>query len=940
MSTLDEYVEQHTHHEQPYELYRFIHDHGLKDIGLFPVECIEPSIPNSQFATAARHIEGKWMRILQSHVPAGYNATLEPLIPARFSCDTVIPKDHGNGIAFNVRLINNTRIFGYKNFVRRITAAARHTNGSTLETLILKLSPPHSRYKLQTLQKMHIILSHTNTQDLSLSHNLPFEFTTAHHSKLLTAIHTVLHQRSRRTNLCSSQRSLFVARFLTPVLDHINLPGILSSSSNVQLLPQQCPPPMLAFSYPMPIGQCLFNYKSVCNMPWNLQQNITNSPSCICTTRPDLTNLIPEGCQHIITTLPDALPTDNLKNLWPLGAKHRPYPCQPDSTFTKQDIKDHFVSAIDNYIQKMQHQLRPRICSFYGWKQKVLAEITQAIDQIPHDVLISTVAAIEGQTVPDYATLRITQHDVQMLRNNIHPHFVITTVDKASNTLVLVCKKHYLTTIHSDLTDPNNHYYSPSTFTPEQLLRNHNAFYSNNQFSIPHKSHFKLPSFAAMPKLHKSPIGHRFLVCSHNTSLTALSKWLSYCCKAIGPDVDNLWFNMLNTLGTHGQKVAKLLPTSWILTNSAGVIPMIKQFNSHYSTAVHRCTDWNLECFDFERLYTNLPIQDLISKISQLIHLVFTTLHPNHEAIKVHQHHTPTWLTQEQLQNLPFTGKDKHGAYRIFSAASFSNCLSYLLCSTYFTFGHKVFRQIKGIPMGTNCAVYLANYYLFMYEYLFVSQLVIPPAGVPDQFSGIRGQVIWAFAFSARYIDDFLSIHNPIFSQLKYVSQQLYGLHGIYPDCLVLSSASKGTYVNYMDLTIGPNLATNLGIPYGALTTFLYDKRRQPGFQKFKLVRFPHISSRISAFCKYNILSSQFHRYRRIILDRTNFIAELANLLNYMINVSGYSSTKLMAKLKTLMFRCQSHLQSHPHFILSEILCRLHRTDITVQNCHQLHHQQ
>ena len=44
------------------------------------------------------------------------------------------------------------------------------------------------------------------------------------------------------------------------------------------------------------------------------------------------------------------------------------------------------------------------------------------------------------------------------------------------------------------------------------------------------------------------------------------------------------------------------------------------------------------------------------------------------------------------------------------------DALSYLLDNIYIRFGNKLYRQIVGIPMGTNCAPLVADLFLFCYE--------------------------------------------------------------------------------------------------------------------------------------------------------------------------------------------------------------------------------
>lgn len=50
--------------------------------------------------------------------------------------------------------------------------------------------------------------------------------------------------------------------------------------------------------------------------------------------------------------------------------------------------------------------------------------------------------------------------------------------------------------------------------------------------------------------------------------------------------------------------------------------------------------------------------------------------------------------------------------------------IDFLLDNLYISVGDSLFQQIIGIPMGTNCAVFLANFYLFTYEFEFMKRLI------------------------------------------------------------------------------------------------------------------------------------------------------------------------------------------------------------------------
>ena len=115
--------------------------------------------------------------------------------------------------------------------------------------------------------------------------------------------------------------------------------------------------------------------------------------------------------------------------------------------------------------------------------------------------------------------------------------------------------------------------------------------------------------------------------------------------------------------------------------------------------------------------------------------------------------------------------------------------LHYLLDNIFIRFGSKSYRQIVGISMVTNCASLVADLFLFCYERDFMLSLS----------DNNETDIIEAFKFTSRYLDDLLNIDNPYYEQM--VGQ-------IYPTELQLIKA------NYSD-TEAPFLDLNLSITNG-----------------------------------------------------------------------------------------------------------------------------
>ena len=87
-------------------------------------------------------------------------------------------------------------------------------------------------------------------------------------------------------------------------------------------------------------------------------------------------------------------------------------------------------------------------------------------------------------------------------------------------------------------------------------------------------------------------------------------------------------------------------------------------------------------------------------------------------------------------------------------ANSRSSQITALFCRTiYIRFGNKLYRQIVGIPMGTNFASLVADLFLFCFERDFITSLS----------ANNQADIIEAFKSTSRYLDNLLNIDNPYF---------------------------------------------------------------------------------------------------------------------------------------------------------------------------------
>ena len=58
-----------------------------------------------------------------------------------------------------------------------------------------------------------------------------------------------------------------------------------------------------------------------------------------------------------------------------------------------------------------------------------------------------------------------------------------------------------------------------------------------------------------------------------------------------------------------------------------------------------------------------------------------------------------------------------------YSCQKLCEALTFLFDNIYIRFGSKLYRQITGIPMGTNCAPFVSDLFLFCYERDFMLRI-------------------------------------------------------------------------------------------------------------------------------------------------------------------------------------------------------------------------
>ena len=340
----------------------------------------------------------------------------------------------------------------------------------------------------------------------------------------------------------------------------------------------------------------------------------------------------------------------------------------------------------------------------------------------------------------------------------------------------------------------------------------------------------RLPTLYWLPKFHKRPYKARFIANSSSCTTTELSKLLTSCLTAVKNHVIRYCEKVYERSGKN---------LFWSIKNSSEVLNKLKSRG-------FRAT--SLSTYDFSTLYTTLPHNLIKEKLINLIEWTFKREGSPYIACNERQ----AFFTSEDTKR-----------YKIWSCQNICEALIFLLDNIYIRFGTKLYRQIVGIPMGTNCAPLVADLFLFCYERDFMTSL-----------SDVKqAEIIEAFKSTSSYLDDLLNIDNPYFEGM---------VNRIYPPELQLNKANTSD-------TEAPFLDLHLSISNGFVSSKIYDKRDDFDFD---IVNFPFLDGDVPRSTSYGVYISQLIRFARVSSHVVDFNARNKSLTAKLLQ-QGYRYHKL-----------------------------------------------
>jgi hypothetical protein len=419
--------------------------------------------------------------------------------------------------------------------------------------------------------------------------------------------------------------------------------------------------------------------------------------------------------------------------------------------------------------------------------------------------------------------------DVSNELKRLHDKYVIVNADKCSNNIIITCKKHYIDCIQNELglndNDCNNQTYELiKDKTMNDIIETHNSYMKEHNIEIPDKWKH-LAKLYHIPKMHKTPPKQRYIAASNKCTTKPLSNIITKCLKLALLQHRKYCTTLYNRTGVNAM---------WITDNSKNVLDNIERLNDE-----HKANDINT--YDFSTLYTNIPHDDLKLKMKWIIDIAFCNDSKQYMFVS---EYNASW------------NKRKH-ALRV-SKIQLIEYINYLIDNIYVTVGDNIFRQKIGIPMGTDCAPYLANLYLYALEFKYLKELM----------SNKHIHIARKLSQSYRYIDDLL-----IFN-----SDGLMDEHKtkMYPPELVLNKENKtDDHVTFLDIdmTVQHNTHT--------LHTHIYDKRDD---FNFTINNFPNLSGNIHGKRSHGIVISQLIRFCKACIHIDDFISRCKCMMTKLIN--------------------------------------------------------
>ena len=154
-----------------------------------------------------------------------------------------------------------------------------------------------------------------------------------------------------------------------------------------------------------------------------------------------------------------------------------------------------------------------------SWKEMVKGQIEERISKLKQNFKQRTGKVLENA-------------DVKACLSDLHSKYVIVPADKAPNNHIIICKRYYIETLIKELgldncsTPTGNSTYTSCQMSSEDIFSTNDTFMKSIGIELSDDDK-RLPYLYWTPKLHKSPVKHRFIAGSSKCTTKQLFSFVN-----------------------------------------------------------------------------------------------------------------------------------------------------------------------------------------------------------------------------------------------------------------------------------------------------------------------------------------------------------------------------------------------------------------------------
>jgi hypothetical protein len=279
----------------------------------------------------------------------------------------------------------------------------------------------------------------------------------------------------------------------------------------------------------------------------------------------------------------------------------------------------------------------------------------------------------------------------------------------------------------------------------------------------------------------------------------------------------------------------------WIVESSDEVLGDIERLEKEGGV-------WKVGSFDFSTLYTMIAHDSLKEELYRIIYDAFMIAGKQKIAI--------------YSKSASFVDDAREGTETV-CMITVTRMICLLIDNMYVTYGESVYRQCVGVPMGTDCAPFLANLYLFALESKWIdSKVAAGELELARKFGGV-----------SRYIDDLLVMNGE--GLIETYGGEIYG--GL--------AVTKENEVDYKTHFLDLNLLVN----DGRIMLSTYDKR--DAFP-FAVRSYPDLSGNIHTGQAHGVIVGQLRRFGKSNRHFSHFRSRVQSLTSQLLS-QGFNRDRL-----------------------------------------------